>query len=149
MCFLNLGVKGLTLSIPRSTSTEVGRIGSVIISHLSKLWKFFKLCDVIFLVRLPGEFEIDHSWECRRTGLIFDLRTQVYFWMKLTFWNFAGPAPVGIGSTRTTTKAENAWWNVGLTWSVRILIQIWIGNNLKSIGCNCSFHFSLSCLTIL
>ena len=32
--------------------------------HLSKLWKakFFILCDVIFLVRLQGKFDIDHSW---------------------------------------------------------------------------------------
>ena len=39
------------------------RIGSIY--HLSKLWKtkFFILCDVIFLVRLQGKFEIDHSWE--------------------------------------------------------------------------------------
>ena len=45
----------------------VVRIGSVIIFHVSKLWKskFSILCDVIFLVRLQGKFEIDHSWECR------------------------------------------------------------------------------------
>ena len=37
------------------------RIGSIIIFHLSELWKakFFILCDVIFLMRLQGEFEID------------------------------------------------------------------------------------------
>ena len=37
-----------------------------IIFHLSKLWKakFFILCDVVFLVRLQGKFEIDHSREC-------------------------------------------------------------------------------------
>ena len=35
------------------------RIGSIIIFHLSKLWKakFFILCDVIFLVRLQRKFE--------------------------------------------------------------------------------------------
>ena len=66
----------LTLSLQRSKRTfsqpfkekcksEVVRIGSIIIFHLSKLWKakFFILCDVIFLVRLQGKFEIDHSWE--------------------------------------------------------------------------------------
>ena len=39
------------------------RIGSVIIFHLTKLWKakFSILCDVIFLVRLQGKLEIDHS----------------------------------------------------------------------------------------
>ena len=44
---------------------EVLRIGSIIICHLSKLWKtkFFILCDVILLVRLQEKFEIDHSWE--------------------------------------------------------------------------------------
>ena len=38
--------------------------GSIIIFHLSKLWKakFLILCDVIFLVRLQGEFEIYHFW---------------------------------------------------------------------------------------
>ena len=41
---------------------EVVRIGSIFIFHPVKLWKakFFKLC-VIFLVRLQGKFEIDHS----------------------------------------------------------------------------------------
>ena len=67
----------LTLSLPSSKSTfsqplkekcicKVVRIGTlVIIFHSSKLWKtkFFILCDVIFLVRLQGKFEIDHSWE--------------------------------------------------------------------------------------
>ena len=44
---------------------EVVRIGSVIIFHPSNLWKakFFILCDVIFLVRLQGKFDFDHSWE--------------------------------------------------------------------------------------
>ena len=41
------------------------KIGSIIIFHLSKQWnaKFSILCDAIFLVRLQGKFEIDHSWE--------------------------------------------------------------------------------------
>ena len=45
--------------------SEVVRIGSIIIFHLSKLWKakFFILCEVTFLVRLQGRLEIDHSWE--------------------------------------------------------------------------------------
>ena len=36
--------------------SEVVRVGSIIILHLSKLWKaeFFTLSDVIFLVRLQG-----------------------------------------------------------------------------------------------
>ena len=44
---------------------EVMRIGSIIIFHLSKLWKakFLILFDVIFLVRLQSKFDIDHSWE--------------------------------------------------------------------------------------
>ena len=39
--------------------SEVVRIGSVIIFHLSKLWKakFFILCDVIFLVRLQERLQ--------------------------------------------------------------------------------------------
>ena len=66
----------LTLSLPSSNSTfsqpskekcmsDVVRIGSIIICQHSKLWtaKFFILCGVIFLVRLQGKFDIDHSWE--------------------------------------------------------------------------------------
>ena len=47
--------------------SDVVRIGNIIISYLSKLWrvKFFihRLCDAIFLVRLQEKFEIDHSWK--------------------------------------------------------------------------------------
>ena len=59
----------LTLSLPRSKSafsqpskqkcvSVIVRIGSIIIFHLSKLWKvkFFILCDVILLVKLQGKF---------------------------------------------------------------------------------------------
>ena len=44
---------------------KVVRVDGVIIFHLSKLWKakFSILCYVIFLVRLQGKFEVDHSWE--------------------------------------------------------------------------------------
>ena len=40
-------------------------VGSMIIFHLSKLWKakFFILCDVIFLLRLQGK--IIYSWSLR------------------------------------------------------------------------------------
>ena len=42
---------------------DVVRIGSNITLHLRKLWKakFFILCDVVFLARLQGKLEIDHS----------------------------------------------------------------------------------------
>ena len=66
----------LTLSLLSSTSvfsqpfkkrcmSDVARICSIITFHLSKLWKvkFSILCDVIFLVRLQGNFGIDHSQE--------------------------------------------------------------------------------------
>ena len=45
--------------------SDVARICSIITFHLSKLWKvkFSILCDVIFLVRLQGNFDIDHSQE--------------------------------------------------------------------------------------
>ena len=45
--------------------SDVARICSIITFDLSKLWKvkFSILCDVIFLVRLQGNFDIDHSWE--------------------------------------------------------------------------------------
>ena len=47
--------------------SDVARICSTITFHLSKLWniKFSILCDVIFLVRLQGKFDIDHSQEER------------------------------------------------------------------------------------
>ena len=64
----------LTLSLPSSKSTfsHVVPIGSTIIFHLSKLWKakFSILCDVIFLVRLQGKFDIDHSWEWKAKGMV-------------------------------------------------------------------------------
>ena len=46
------------------------RICIKIIFHLSKLWKakFSLLCDVIFLVRLQGKFDIDHSQEWKGYG---------------------------------------------------------------------------------
>ena len=51
--------------VKRNCISEVVRIGSIIIFHLSKLWKanFFIRCGVIFLVRLQGKFEVDRSWE--------------------------------------------------------------------------------------
>ena len=67
----------LTLSLSSSNSTfsqtfeekcisEVVRIGSIIISHLSKLLKakfFILLYGAIFLVRPQGKIGIDHSLE--------------------------------------------------------------------------------------
>ena len=51
-----------SISFPAS---DVVRIGSIIIFHVSKLWKanFSILCYVILLVRLQGKFDIDHSRE--------------------------------------------------------------------------------------
>ena len=45
--------------------SEVVRIASIIIFHLSKLWRarFSILCDGILLVRLQEKFEFDHSWD--------------------------------------------------------------------------------------
>ena len=61
----------ISLSLPSSKSTfsqpfkeksmsEVARIGSLIIFHLSQLWKakFSILCNVIFLVRLQGNLKL-------------------------------------------------------------------------------------------
>ena len=55
----------ISLSLPSSKSTFPQPLKIIIIFYISTLWKakFFKLCDVIFLVRLQGKFEIDHSWE--------------------------------------------------------------------------------------
>ena len=64
----------LNLSLPSSKSTfskpikekcmsEVAGIASIIVFHLSKLWRatFSILCDVISLMRLQGEFECDRA----------------------------------------------------------------------------------------
>ena len=47
----------------RKCMSEVAGICRIIVFHLSKLWKakFFILCDVMFLVRLRGKFDNDHS----------------------------------------------------------------------------------------
>ena len=46
-------------------SELVVRIGSIIIFHLSKLWKakFSSYSVIIFMARLQGKFEIDRSWK--------------------------------------------------------------------------------------
>ena len=86
-----IGQVSSTLSLPSSKKyilptfqdkcmSEVMRIGSIIISHLSKLWKvkFLILCDVISLARLQEEFEIDRSWE-RMVYLISFACTEFFF----------------------------------------------------------------------
>ena len=64
-----------TLSQPlkETCMSKVVGIGSMIIFHLSRLRKatFSILCDVIFLVRLQGKFEIGHSWEWKVTVRTF------------------------------------------------------------------------------
>ena len=56
-------------STEENQNAWTGKVSSIdpfiIIFHLSKLWKakFSIQCDVIFLVRLQGKFDIDHSWE--------------------------------------------------------------------------------------
>ena len=59
MYSLNLGVKALTLSLPRCISELVG-IGSIIIFHLSKLWKakFSILCVYIFWWGCMGKLKL-------------------------------------------------------------------------------------------
>ena len=64
-CFNPFTPKFKKYILPTRCTSEVVRIGSIIVFHLRKLWKtkFSILCDVTFLVRLQGKFEIDHSWE--------------------------------------------------------------------------------------
>ena len=52
-------------NLQREMYSEAVRIGSIIISCVSKLVKakFLILCDVIFLARLQEKFGNDHSWE--------------------------------------------------------------------------------------
>ena len=52
-------------NLPKEKCINEVVTGSIIIFHLSKLWKvkFSILCDVLFLVRMQGKFEIEHSWE--------------------------------------------------------------------------------------
>ena len=45
--------------------SDVVRIGSIVILHLVS---YFILCDVTFLVRLQGKFEMGHSWEWKGQG---------------------------------------------------------------------------------
>ena len=68
---LNVQVYSLKL-LKRKCISDVLRIGSIIIFHLSKLWKakFSILYDVIFLARLQGKFEIDHSYAIQAFTLI-------------------------------------------------------------------------------
>ena len=84
----------LTLSLQSSKSifserlkkiciNEVVKIGGIT-NHLSKLWKakFFILCNAIFLMRLQGKFETDHSWNCwkwRSSNHIRSLERQALF----------------------------------------------------------------------
>ena len=55
--------------------SDVARICSIITFLLSKLWKvkFSLLCDVIFLVRLQGNFDIDHSQEWKGYTTVWGL----------------------------------------------------------------------------
>ena len=57
----------VTTFTPKLSKSEAMRIGSIIIFHLSKLWKakFLILCDVIFLVR-QEKFDIGHPWQWRQ-----------------------------------------------------------------------------------
>ena len=62
-CLLSLSCPFHSWELKKSSyhrKYKVVRIGSVIIFHLSKLWKakFSILCDVLFLVRLQGKFDI-------------------------------------------------------------------------------------------
>ena len=64
------------LTLTNNLDLTQGRVGTwpptrkVLIFYLSKLWKakFSIQCDVIFLVRLQGKFEIEHSWEWRESN---------------------------------------------------------------------------------
>ena len=60
---------------PNLSRKKVVRISSIMLFHLSKLWKakFFMLCDVIILVRLQGKFEINHFrvWKGKGTCYVF------------------------------------------------------------------------------
>ena len=59
-CFVGVAAHPFTPKLKRMS--DVVRIGSIIISDSTKLCKatFLILCDVIFLVRLKGKFELDH-----------------------------------------------------------------------------------------
>ena len=77
----------LTLSLPRVQKVhspnllkkkcirELERIDSIIIVHVSRLWKakFSILCDVIFLVRLQEKIEIDHNLTNGKENFLFFL----------------------------------------------------------------------------
>ena len=88
--------------------SEVVRIGGMIIFHLSKLWKatFFILRDVIFLVRLQGKFEVDHSWKWKgqRQTLLVQMRVTSPRW-SCGMWRVGllGWTPAHHGRMRSAT----------------------------------------------
>ena len=115
----------LTLPLQSSKSTfsqhfkdkfigDAVRIGSIILFHLSKLWKAksFILCDVRFLVRLQGKLEIDHSWEwktelpLRALGII----SEGGRWMGGRFFFFY------IVASASTVSHWRAWFLLDLAW---------------------------------
>ena len=86
------------------------RIGSIIILHLSKLWKatFFILCNVIFLVRLQENFGIDHSWERKDYRYTFYVTLPSGFWIPfliLGAWRHGRPGPVPAAHVRWQAAA--------------------------------------------
>ena len=107
--------------LPSSTSTfsqplkdkcisEVVRIDWIIIIHLSKLWKakFFMLCGVIFLVRLQGKFEIDHSseWKGWHTWKHFYLRV-IHFFIAETYKKRS------LSRNERQPGIRQEWWKYG------------------------------------
>ena len=58
-----------------------------VVFHLSKLWKakFFILCvAIIYLVRLQGKFNIDHSWEWK---VLVDVGWSIVFMSQVFGWS--------------------------------------------------------------
>ena len=58
-----------------------------VVCHLSKLWKakFFILCvAIIYLVRLQGKFNIDHSWEWK---VLVDVGWSIVFMSQVFGWS--------------------------------------------------------------
>ena len=54
--------KYILQSSQEKSISDIVRISSIIIFHLSKLWKakFSIVCDVVYLVKMEEKFEYDH-----------------------------------------------------------------------------------------
>ena len=67
-------------------TSEIVRIGSIIIFHLSKLWKakfFFILCEVIFQARLQGNWSLLGVIVLKWVSILIVVTRKTFVWVGL------------------------------------------------------------------